>query len=203
MSPTRPLSKQVTQDRIIDAAIHVFSESGYDGASLRTIARRADVNEVTLFRYFPRKLDLFVAAIQAAACEIKFPPELLLRMGRVERPGAILDSLFELLVDMAVRSPKTMRLVSLAALESQLSAGVLHASLRPAFDSLSAYLKACMEQKTIKPVDADTLAKTLILTVTTQLACAATMTHQDGESDKWRLPYMCRTVWLHGILLAN
>lgn len=203
MSPIRPLSKQVTQDRIIDAAIRVFSESGYDGASLRTIARRADVNEVTLFRYFPRKLDLFVAAIQAAACEIKFPPELLLRMGSVERPGTILECLFDLLLDMAVRSPETMRLVSLAALESQLSASVLRASMRPAFDALSAYLKACMKQHTVKPLDADTLAQTLILTVMTQLACAATMTQQNGESDKWRLPYMCKAVWLEGILLAN
>lgn len=43
---------------IIEAAVALMSERGIDGATTAEIARRADVTEKTLFRYFPSKRDL-------------------------------------------------------------------------------------------------------------------------------------------------
>src|SRR5262249_30210112 len=43
---------------IIDAAIALIGERGVDGATTAEIARRANVTEKTLFRYFPSKQDL-------------------------------------------------------------------------------------------------------------------------------------------------
>lgn len=43
---------------IIDAAIALIGERGIDGATTAEIARRANVTERTLFRYFPSKQDL-------------------------------------------------------------------------------------------------------------------------------------------------
>ncbi|MCC6615655.1 MAG: TetR/AcrR family transcriptional regulator [Anaerolineae bacterium] len=54
-----------TRQRIIDAAIGLFGEVGYSGATTRAIAERAGINEVTLFRHFGNKKNLLLACIQA------------------------------------------------------------------------------------------------------------------------------------------
>jgi AcrR family transcriptional regulator len=53
-----------TEERILDAATQVFAEAGFRGATTRRIAEAAGVNEVTLFRRFPTKDALIVAALQ-------------------------------------------------------------------------------------------------------------------------------------------
>jgi TetR/AcrR family transcriptional regulator len=47
-----------TEQRILDAALKVFSSEGYSGATTRKIAIEADVAEVTLFRKFQSKENL-------------------------------------------------------------------------------------------------------------------------------------------------
>lgn len=44
-----------TEKKIFEAAMDVFSEDGYEGATTRRIAEKAGVNEVTLFRRFQSK----------------------------------------------------------------------------------------------------------------------------------------------------
>jgi AcrR family transcriptional regulator len=52
------------EERILDAAYRVFAEAGFRGATTRRIAEAAGVNEVTLFRRFPTKDVLIVAALR-------------------------------------------------------------------------------------------------------------------------------------------
>jgi len=51
------------RDRILDAALELFVELGYKGATTRAIASRARVNEVTVFRHFGTKQGLFRAVV--------------------------------------------------------------------------------------------------------------------------------------------
>ncbi|KAF0184012.1 MAG: TetR family transcriptional regulator [Nitrospirae bacterium] len=44
-----------TRERILTAALTLFSQRGYIGATTRQIAAEAGVAELTLFRHFPRK----------------------------------------------------------------------------------------------------------------------------------------------------
>jgi AcrR family transcriptional regulator len=53
-----------TRDRLLKAAIAVFSAEGVVGATTREIARVAGVNEVTLFRHFQSKEQLLAAVAQ-------------------------------------------------------------------------------------------------------------------------------------------
>jgi AcrR family transcriptional regulator len=57
------------RNKILDAALRVFAEMGYRGATTRRIAQEADVNEVTLFRQFGSKDELIRAAVKYAALE--------------------------------------------------------------------------------------------------------------------------------------
>src|SRR5260370_41199164 len=50
--------RDLTRQRILEAAERVFSRDGFQGATTREIAREAQVNEVTLFRLFRTRDDL-------------------------------------------------------------------------------------------------------------------------------------------------
>jgi AcrR family transcriptional regulator len=49
---------QVSRQKLLEAAMRVFAESGFRGATTRRIAEAAGVNEVTLFRQFKSKTAL-------------------------------------------------------------------------------------------------------------------------------------------------
>lgn len=56
-----------TRERILQAAAQVFAREGYARATTRTLAVAADVNEVTLFRHFGNKQNLFAAVVDRFA----------------------------------------------------------------------------------------------------------------------------------------
>jgi len=53
-----------TRQRILQAAAQVFAEKGYARATTRALAAAAGVNEVTLFRHFGNKQNLFAAVME-------------------------------------------------------------------------------------------------------------------------------------------
>jgi len=57
-------SSEVTRKKIIAAAAEIGSKVGYSKATTKAIAEAAGVNEVTLFRHFGSKENLFSAAIE-------------------------------------------------------------------------------------------------------------------------------------------
>jgi AcrR family transcriptional regulator len=56
-------SVDLTRERLLDAATQTFSSDGLRGATTREIARKAGVNEVTLFRHFKSKEQLLRAVL--------------------------------------------------------------------------------------------------------------------------------------------
>ena len=60
-----------TRERILEAALHAFSELGYDGATTREIARRAGVNLGLIKYYFDGKERLWREAVSRAFDELR------------------------------------------------------------------------------------------------------------------------------------
>jgi len=58
------LNRMQRRERIVDAALAVFSHHGYRGATTRQLSRAAGITEVTLFRHFPTKERLFGAVLE-------------------------------------------------------------------------------------------------------------------------------------------
>ncbi len=56
-----------TRQRILEAAARMFAEQGYARATTRALAAEAGVNEVTLFRHFGNKQNLFAAVVEEYA----------------------------------------------------------------------------------------------------------------------------------------
>lgn len=58
------MSREDRRLQIIDSAMNVFISKGYNGATTLDIAKEANISEVTLFRYFSSKQELFMEAIE-------------------------------------------------------------------------------------------------------------------------------------------
>ena len=58
-----PASQAARRERILDAAMELAAEGGYDAVQMREVAERADVALGTVYRYFPSKVHLLVAAM--------------------------------------------------------------------------------------------------------------------------------------------
>jgi AcrR family transcriptional regulator len=56
---TDTLKKTDTEEKILDAALKVFARKGYDAATTRAIAEESGFTEMTLFRKFQTKKNLF------------------------------------------------------------------------------------------------------------------------------------------------
>ncbi|RMI30471.1 TetR/AcrR family transcriptional regulator [Streptomyces triticirhizae] len=62
----RPEGEPGTRERILDSARTEFARRGFDLASVRAIARGADVNPALVHHYFGTKEGVFAAAVHAA-----------------------------------------------------------------------------------------------------------------------------------------
>jgi AcrR family transcriptional regulator len=61
VTTTERKSKEERREEILEAALQVFAERGYHGASTEEIARRAGISQPYIFRLFGTKKDLFIA----------------------------------------------------------------------------------------------------------------------------------------------
>ncbi|HSP47892.1 MAG TPA: helix-turn-helix domain-containing protein [Clostridiaceae bacterium] len=63
------MNREDRRKQIIDAAMSVFVEKGFKGTTTSEIAATAEVSEVTLFRYFSSKQEIFFEGIRPIMTE--------------------------------------------------------------------------------------------------------------------------------------
>jgi len=75
--PGRTAEGEATRERLYRTAIELFNERGYEAATLRDVAARADVSPTLLYRYFPNKravvLALYDELSEAFAANARLP----------------------------------------------------------------------------------------------------------------------------------
>ena len=62
--------KQAARKRILDAAVQVFIDKGFDGARVETIARQAKVNKAMIYYYFSSKDQLYYQVLKTTFTRI-------------------------------------------------------------------------------------------------------------------------------------
>jgi AcrR family transcriptional regulator len=155
--------------RVAHAAAALFSRQGYHGTTTREIARLADVSEVTIFRYFEHKEDIFASALSSSFSVIKPRLDLFKKISKGEAPEAVLPKILSLLVDAAAFSPELVRLIAVAFLEVGGGAEVLcREHLAPFFRSISDYLEANIENGRIRNLDPMLMTTAMVLTTFAQ-----------------------------------
>jgi len=159
----------VVPGRIARAAVSLFSRQGYHGTRTREIARLADVSEVTVFRYFDHKEDIFLSALDFSFSTIKPRLDLFERGSERRTPEAMLPQILSLLVDMATFSPELMRLVGVAVLELHGKAeDVCFEHLAPLFAAIASYLTTNMENGKLRTLNPVIVTAAMALTVIAQ-----------------------------------
>jgi AcrR family transcriptional regulator len=155
--------------RITRAAVALFSKQGYHGTGTREIARLADVSEVTVFRYFEHKEDIFLAALQLNFGSLGSRLDLFARGSEFRTPESMLPQILSLLVDTATLSPELMKLVAVAFVELHGKAeDVCLKHLAPLFTSIASYLNTNMESGKLRKLNPSIVTAAIVLTVIAQ-----------------------------------
>jgi AcrR family transcriptional regulator len=105
------------RERILATATILFAKSGYRGVSTRDIASAAHVNEVTLFRHYPKKHDLYLAVIRTGLQQVHIRGDLLARIAEACDGRSALSRTFELVESALTQKPELLRLMQYGALE--------------------------------------------------------------------------------------
>lgn len=97
------MDKIPTKDRILDSALTLFSEKGYDGVGVDLIAEKAGIKGPSLYKHFKGKEEILDALIEKAEnyYETNF--------GTQNHPGKIPSSMDELVVLSLKRIEFTLR----------------------------------------------------------------------------------------------
>jgi len=114
-----------TEEKMLDAAFDLFSGRGYKATTTKLIAEKAGVNEVTIFRHFDSKMDLFRRVIEQQAEERKeiVVEEMPEPTGDLEKDMVMLgmrthevlmesSDFFKLLLSEVDRDPQLFQLIS-------------------------------------------------------------------------------------------
>jgi AcrR family transcriptional regulator len=161
----RTAETSVTEVRILEAAVQLFARQGYKGTSTREIAHLARINEATLFRYFPKKEDLFWAAAESRLVRLKLGRELQHGLAADLDPAIVVPMLVGFVVENTSQQPELMRLLYVAGFELPGADHMLREHLGPIFDAVNAYFSRCAARGAI-PDDFDPTIATLGLAST-------------------------------------
>lgn len=117
MARNANFGKGDAESRILASAAQMFANSGYNGVSTRDIASQAGVNEVTIYRHYPRKRDLYFAVLDAELQQVKLSGDLLAKVAEAEDAKSAVARTSELLAATMMQRPQLLRLVQFSALE--------------------------------------------------------------------------------------
>ncbi len=140
--------------RITHAAVVLFSRQGYRGTTTQEIARLADTSEVTVYRYFKHKEDIFWLALASSFKTIKLRMDSLDSSLKSQTPERALPQILGLLVDSIIYCPELPRLVAVAFLEHRGKAErFCYEYLAPLFNAIANYLESNIESGRIRKLD--------------------------------------------------
>lgn len=167
MPETKGLAKPGAGERILAAAMSLFALHGYNGVSIREIASAAQVNEVTIFRHYPRKHDLYLAVMKSGLKQLHLRGDLLTGIAEARDGQTALARTSELIAKTLMEKPEILRLFQFSALE--LSADfdpLVRRHLSEFVEVVARYLEPWIKKGELRCTNSKTLVFTLIAIVT-------------------------------------
>lgn len=167
----------------MEAAVQLFSRQGFAASSTHEIARLAGVSEVTVFRHFPRKKDLFWAATESRLRRLRISRELRSRLDSDEDPRTALPGIVALLVETLHHHPETVRLLYLSLFELDHGAErILRKHLIPLFQPLREYLSRCAAKGVIRDLEPGVAALGLAALVAAHQGLHSVLSEDEGAA---------------------
>ena len=193
------------RQQILDAAQSVFAQKGFEGASIKDLARAARISPGLLYWYFKDKTDLFTSlfserieagfGVMPETVSFDLPPEEFLRqfgrfyIGLIEQP--MNTALFKVMIANAQTFPAVVRQI-----QTKLIARVL--------GTLQGYLQGQIDARRLRPCDTDIVARTYMGSIVAFLMLRHVV--QDKRAQELPIDKMVdgiTDVVLHGILPSD
>jgi AcrR family transcriptional regulator len=154
----RERTKAANRAAILDAALEVFAEAGYDAAGVRDIIRRTDLASGTFYNYFPDKEAIFRALVEDTGREARRRVRAARRRATTaeEFVGGAYRAFFEYIVEDPERFAFMRR--NLDTLRTRFGDAVLPAST----DELADDLRDAIAAGHLRPVDVEYCAHAMI-----------------------------------------
>jgi AcrR family transcriptional regulator len=129
--PIRISGEPATRDRILDAAILLFSERGYERTTIKQIAQAVDLTESAIYRHYKGKENLLDEIIAMTERAVTQP---LSESGQGANGVSIFRKLFETPVEAFGENPRALRMCRIFFSEC------------PHNERMRTYLKYAMEE---------------------------------------------------------
>lgn len=148
---------------IVQAAIELFAEKGFRGATTRELASALRVTEPVLYQHFRTKKDLYSAIIEAEACEAETSAAAFLSLADTDDDRAFFTALGTLILERFEKDPKLLRLLLYSALERhELSDMFFDRVVAGFLKKVSGYIRRRVRAGAFRPVNPRIAARGLI-----------------------------------------
>ena len=107
----------IIQRRILAAATELFATSGYNGVSTREIARAAEVNESSIYRYYLGKRELFLATLDAELSKVRLNDDQVAKLLTAPDAHTAMLALFQVMIEGVLQRRELIRLIQFSMLE--------------------------------------------------------------------------------------
>lgn len=141
------------KDLILEQATLLFSNHGFDGTSMRTIARASGITEAAIYRHFDSKTHLYEEVIRSKAGSLDIT-RLLEQEPTDQGVEGVLSKVAHHILDLADADPQLMRLMFHNSLERGDFCALLFKEVRlPFIQYLSGKLERLIAEGMVRDVD--------------------------------------------------
>lgn len=148
-----------TRQRILEAAANVFAKKGFRAATVASIAHSAGLNAITIYRYFPKKQQMYWDALDLKLRSSGFIDHVIQAMRSQCSPQEFLNRVASQSIISLGREPALTRLLYFAALELDNEKKMLfRVYLKPLMQLLTSRINSWIESGEARPVNAEALA---------------------------------------------
>jgi AcrR family transcriptional regulator len=152
------MTPEETRVRIVQSAAQAFASRGFRASSIKTIARLAHVNEVTVYRHFPKKTQLYWDAIEWKLNNTIGAPSAI-RLQPNAAPREMLRNIAISILESLDKDPDLSRLIYFTVLELERERGrVYEAHLKPLLILLQEQVCAWIRRGWVREIDPETAA---------------------------------------------
>ena len=135
------------REAIIAAAVRLFSEKGFRGATTRELAAALDVTEPVIYQHFETKRDLYRAIIESKARERRQDNEHWQEMENPRGDREFFGAVARLLLQRVERDPSYLRLLLFSALEGhELADLFFERDASEIYNRISEYIRKRIEE---------------------------------------------------------
>jgi AcrR family transcriptional regulator len=184
--------------RVLKAATTLFAAKGFHETSTREVARKARVNEITIFRNFKNKQELYLQVLNNRL-GLMVPESLVPRLRSSSNCEEVFLWLAEHLQELL--DPVFLRLVFYAALEKpELLKKCYSPRLLSFHEILGEYMQERIDDGVLRNVDAMQMGRALVGTIAYQQILSHIL---GGDSRETNLSEAAKTqveIWLRGTL---